>query len=78
MNTHERRATLVTSQLPVDLWHKMIAEPTHADAIRLVHNAYQTALGQVATYPETSDNYPVKRMATYPAKQVATFPEIRK
>ena len=36
---HDRRSTVVTSQLPVDLWHKMIGEPTHADAIldRLVH-----------------------------------------
>ena len=37
---------MVTSQLPVDLWHKMIGEPTHADAIldRLVHNAYRITL----------------------------------
>lgn len=43
---HGRRSTLVTSQLPVDLWHKMIGEPTHADAIldRLVHNAYRITL----------------------------------
>ena len=43
---HERRSTLVTSQLPVEHWHKMIGEPTHADAIldRLVHNAYRITL----------------------------------
>ena len=43
---HERRSTLVTSQLPVEHWHKMIGEPTHADAIldRLVHNAYRIVL----------------------------------
>ena len=43
---HERRSTLVTSQLPVDHWHKMVGEPSHADAIldRLVHNAYRIAL----------------------------------
>ena len=43
---HERRSTLVTSQLPIEHWHKMIGEPTHADAIldRLVHNAYRIAL----------------------------------
>ena len=43
---HRRRSTVVTSQLPVDLWHKMIGEPTHADAIldRLVHNAYRITL----------------------------------
>ena len=41
-----RRSTLVTSQLPVEHWHKMIGEPTHADAIldRLVHNAYRIEL----------------------------------
>jgi len=43
---HERRSTLVTSQLPVEHWHKMIGEPTHADAIldRLIHNAYRIVL----------------------------------
>ena len=39
---HNRRATLVTSQLPVAAWHGYLNEPTVADAIldRLVHNAY--------------------------------------
>ena len=43
---YQRRSTLVTSQLPVEHWHKTIGEPTHADAIldRLVHNAYRIAL----------------------------------
>ena len=43
---HERRSTVVTSQLPVEHWHKMIGEPTNADAIldRLVHNAYRITL----------------------------------
>ena len=43
---HERRSTLVASQLPVEHWHKTIGEPTHADAIldRLVHNAYRIEL----------------------------------
>lgn len=43
---HEQRSTLVTSQIPIEHWHKMIGEPTHADAIldRLVHNAYRIAL----------------------------------
>ena len=37
---------MVTSQLPVEHWHTMIGEPTHADAIldRLVHNAYRIVL----------------------------------
>jgi DNA replication protein DnaC len=36
----------VTSQLPVDHWHEVIANPTIADAIldRLVHNAHRLSL----------------------------------
>jgi DNA replication protein DnaC len=43
---HGRRSTLITSQLPVDQWHKIIANPTYADAIldRLVHNAHRIDL----------------------------------
>lgn len=37
---------LITSQLPVEAWHDVVAEPTFADAIldRLVHNAHRLAL----------------------------------
>ncbi|HEY6291644.1 MAG TPA: IS21-like element helper ATPase IstB [Terriglobia bacterium] len=43
---HGRRSTIVTSQLPVDRWHDLIADPTYADAIldRLVHNAHRLEL----------------------------------
>jgi DNA replication protein DnaC len=43
---HDRRSTLVTSQLPVKHWHDILANPTLADAIldRLVHNAYKIEL----------------------------------
>jgi len=43
---HGRRATLVTSQLPVAHWHEALGDPTLADAIldRLVHNAYKITL----------------------------------
>ena len=43
---HGLRSTIVTSQLPVQNWHAVIADPTLADAIldRLVHNAYQLNL----------------------------------
>ena len=43
---HDRRATLVTSQLPVEHWHEALGNPTLADAIldRLVHNAYKISL----------------------------------
>lgn len=41
-----RRATLVTSQLPLEHWHDYIASPTLADAIldRLVHGAHKLIL----------------------------------
>lgn len=43
---HGQRATLITSQLPVEHWHELIGDPTLADAIldRLVHNAYRITL----------------------------------
>jgi DNA replication protein DnaC len=43
---HGRRATMVTSQLPLEHWHEAIGDPTLADAIldRLVHSAYQITL----------------------------------
>ncbi len=41
-----RASTLVTSQIPLERWYDIIAEPTMADAIldRLVHNAYKITL----------------------------------
>lgn len=43
---YDRRATLVTAQLPVDQWHAYLDDPTLADAIldRLVHNSYRLTL----------------------------------
>jgi len=40
---HEKKSTIVTSQLPVKLWHETIGNGTLADAIldRLVHSAYR-------------------------------------
>lgn len=40
------RSTVVTSQVPPEMWHKHIADPTHADAIcdRLIHNAHKLVL----------------------------------
>ena len=39
-------STLLTSQLPPDLWHDYIGDPTIADAIldRLLHNAHKIHL----------------------------------
>ena len=41
-----RRATLMTSQLPLDHWHEVIGNPTFGDAIldRLVHHAHRITL----------------------------------
>jgi DNA replication protein DnaC len=40
---YDTRSTLIASQLPVELWHEAIGDPTLADAIldRIVHNAYR-------------------------------------
>jgi hypothetical protein len=47
---HDRRATIITSQLPVEHWHDALGDPTLADAIldRLVHNAYKAILVTVS------------------------------
>jgi DNA replication protein DnaC len=41
-----RRATLVTSQLPLDHWHEVVGDATLADAIldRLIHHAHRVTL----------------------------------
>lgn len=40
---YDRKATIITSQLPVKAWHDAMQDPTMADAIldRLVHNAHK-------------------------------------
>lgn len=43
---HQRRSTIVTSQLPVENWHQIMVDPTLADAIidRLIHTAHHIRL----------------------------------
>ena len=43
---HGSASTVITSQLPVEHWHEVIADPTIADALldRLVHNAHKINL----------------------------------
>jgi DNA replication protein DnaC len=43
---HDRRSTLIASQLPIDHWHDYIGEATLADAIldRLLHGAHRLKL----------------------------------
>lgn len=40
---HDRRSTIIASQVPLANWHEAIGEPTLADAIldRLVHNSHK-------------------------------------
>ena len=43
---YDRKATVITSQLPIKAWHDAMQDQTLADAIldRLVHNAYKVEL----------------------------------
>ncbi|MGB9887399.1 MAG: ATP-binding protein, partial [Moorellales bacterium] len=42
----QKRSTVIASQLPLEAWHAVFADPTIADAIldRLVHNAHKINL----------------------------------
>ncbi len=59
---HERRSTIIASQLPIDKWHHAIGDPTIADAIldRLVHNAYKISIKAKESMrkPKTKDVVP--------------------
>ena len=52
-----RRATLITSQLPIEHRHDMIGDATFGDAIldRLVHHAHRLTLIGGSTWSETHD-----------------------
>jgi DNA replication protein DnaC len=43
---HGRQSTIVTSQLPIKIWHEALGNNTLADAIldRLIHSAYRLTL----------------------------------
>src|SRR5213596_1917347 len=43
---HQRGSTIITSQIPIDHWHEVMADPAIADAVldRLVHNTHRLAL----------------------------------
>jgi DNA replication protein DnaC len=57
---HQRRSTVVTSQLPIRHWHEALGEPTVADAIldRLVHNAYRVEMRGDSFRRHDRDNPP--------------------
>jgi len=54
---YQQRATLITSQLSIDLWHQYIGDDTIADAIldRLLHNAYKIQLDGESMRKQYSD-----------------------
>jgi DNA replication protein DnaC len=54
---YQRRATVVTSQLPIEQWHEYLGDPTVADAIldRLVHNAHKLCLDGPSVRPPLDD-----------------------
>jgi DNA replication protein DnaC len=43
---YDRKATVITSQLPIKTWHDAMQDPTLVEVIldRLVHNAYKVEL----------------------------------
>jgi DNA replication protein DnaC len=64
------RSTIVTSQLPVELWHEALGDATIADAVldRLLERSHRIELhGESLRRPETSDS-PTGRRRQTPAK----------
>lgn len=55
---HEKCSTIITSQLPIKLWHDAIGDKTLADAIldRLTHNAYRLELKGDSMRKSRADN----------------------
>lgn len=75
---HQRRATIVTSQLPIDHWHEALGEPTVADAImdRLLDNAHRIELrGDSLRRPTGPGAQPADETSN--AAQAADAPENR-
>jgi len=69
---HGRRSTIVTSQVPVEHWHELIADPTIADAVldRLVHTAHRLALdGPSMRDPKRAASAPTIAAANKSAKR---------
>jgi DNA replication protein DnaC len=58
---HDRRSTLIASQLPIENWHDYLGEATLADAIldRLLHDAHRIKL--------TGDSLRKKRLTIDPS-----------
>lgn len=64
---HQRRSTILTSQLPIADWHASLGEPTLADAIcdRLIHTAHRIELrGESLRKPLTANTTPAPSTQT--------------
>lgn len=61
-----RKATLITSQLPVEHWHDLIGDPTFGDAIldRLVHGAHRITLKGRSMRRTDAEKRQAKKTAT--------------
>lgn len=59
---YDRKSTIITSQLPVKLWHEAIGNSTIADAIldRLVHNAYRIEIDSKESMRDARHIYDVQ------------------
>ena len=77
---HDRASTIVTSQVPVELWHEHIGNPTIADAVldRLVHGAHRLELKgksmRKLAPPRPSLTTPSSRSPTAPARDTSCYP----
>ena len=79
------RSTIVTSQLPVQMWHEALGEPTIADGIldRLLQNVHRIELrGESMRRTQGQDDTPVETSSTRPAppartKEVTPSPPMR-
>jgi DNA replication protein DnaC len=63
------RSTIVTSQLPVQMWHEALGEPTIADGIldRLLQNVHRIELrGESMRRTQGQDDTPVETSSTRP------------
>jgi DNA replication protein DnaC len=72
---HGSGSTIVTSQVPVEHWHELIADPTIADAVldRLVHTAHRLALDG----PSMRDPKAIRTEAAPAATQIAAALNIK-
>ena len=70
------RSTIITSQLPIPLWHEALSEPTIADAVldRMLQNLHRIELeGESMRRPENTPTTPgVTKRGPSKAKQAST------